>query len=223
MATLTYIRQLEEKRGLFFQIGLTLALMITWLALQLSFTYTIPDLKVPETETEQIIFEIQAIKDKPESKPVTAKPIAKKQPVAATVVTTTAPVVIDKPVEIFTPEPAVQVTAITSANSSSREFLPPIFPEFEGGIESLYLFLKTNLRYDKKAVRAGLAGTVYVNFKVDEKGNISDIKVSRGVHPLLDQEAVRVVSIMPAWKPGRNYDGSPVTCNFNLPIRFTLK
>lgn len=223
MATITYIRQLEAKRGLFFQIGLTIALLIIWIALQLTFTYTIPDLKAPDVETEQIIFEIPVHKNNNAEPPVPAKTIVNKLLPVTRIVTTTEAPVIEKPIEVITPDNTEPVTINTSASPSTSEFIPPVFPEFAGGMESLYAFLKENLKYDKKAVNAGIAGTVYVNFRVDESGQISDIKVLRGIHPLLDAEAVRVVSIMPAWNPGRNYDGSPVACTFNLPISFKLK
>lgn len=219
MTTITYIRQLEEKRGLFFQIGLTIALLITWIALQLSFTYTIPDLKLPDAETEQMIFEIPVIKNKSNPDPAPVKPIVNKPPVTTSIVTSTEPTITDKPIEIVTPDNPDPVTA----NSTAPVFMPPVMPEFTGGIEALYRFLQANLKYDKKAVKEGIAGTVYLSFKVDEAGNISDVKVLKGVHPLLDQEAVRVASMMPPWSPGKNYDGSPVACTFNLPVSFRLK
>ncbi len=223
MATITYIRQLEEKRGLFFQIGLTIALLITWIALQLTFTYTIPGMGVTEPEAEEVIFEIPAFKN-PQHAPVfPVKPIVNKQPVTTTIVTTTDPVALDKPIEIITPDNTDPVTLNASVNSTTPLFMPPVMPEFTGGMEALYRFLQANLKYDKKAVKEGIAGTVYLNFKVDETGNISDVKVLKGVHPLLDQEAIRVVSMMPPWNPGKNYDGSPVSCMFNLPVSFRLK
>lgn len=223
MATITYIRQLEEKRGLFFQIGLTLALLITWVALQLTFAYTIPDFKLPDVETEQMIFEIPIIKNKSNPAPAPAKPLVNKQPVTTTIVTTTEPVVLDKPVEIISPDNNEPVATNTNDNATSPVIMPPVHPEFPGGMEALYRFLQATLKYDKKAVKEGIAGTVYLNFKVDEAGNISDIKVLKGVHPLLDQEAIRVVSMMPPWTPGKFYDGSPVACTFNLPVSFRLK
>ncbi len=223
MATITYIRQLEEKRGLFFQIGLTIALLITWVALQLTFTYTVPDFKLPDVETEQMIFEIPIIKNKINPAPAPAKPTVNKQPVTTTIVTTTEPVVIDKPIEIITPDNPEPVAPNASAHSTAPVFMPPVMPEFTGGMEALYRFLQVNLKYDKRAVKEGIAGTVYLNFRVDETGKISDVKVLKGVHPLLDQEAIRVVSMMPSWTPGKNYDGSPVSCMFNLPVSFRLK
>lgn len=223
MATIIYIRQLEEKRGLFFQIGLTIALLITWIALQLSFTYTVPEFQIPETETEEVIFEIPALKNKSNPSPIPVTPIVKKQPVTSTIVTTTETLAPDKPVEIISPDNTEPITPNTSNNNSSPVFIPPVMPEFYGGMEALYRFLQANIKYDKRAVKEGIAGTVYLNFRVDETGKISDIKVLKGVHPLLDQEAIRVVSMMPAWNPGKNYDGSPISCNFNLPVSFRLK
>jgi protein TonB len=222
MATITYIRQLEEKRGLFFQIGLTIALLITWIALQLTFTYTLNDLRPAETETEPIIFEVPIIKNKEAAPPVPVKTTVNKQPVATTLVSTSEPLVSDPPVEIIPNDLTEPVPAHTST-AAAPVFIPPVLPEFEGGMDALYRFLQSNLKYDRKAVREGISGTVYLSFKVAESGHISDIKVLKGVHPLLDAEAIRVVSLMPRWNPGRNYDGSPVSCTFNLPVSFKLK
>lgn len=223
MATITYIRQLEEKRGLFFQIGLTISLLITWVALQLTFTYTVSDFKLPDAETEQMIFEVPIIQNKSKPAPAPAKPIVNKQPATTTIVTNTEPAAIDKPIEIISPDNNDPVTPNASVSSTNPVFMPPVMPEFTGGMEALYRFLQANLKYDKKAVKEGIAGIVYLNFKVDETGKISDVKVLKGVHPLLDQEAIRVVSMMPPWNPGKNYDGSPVSCMFNLPVSFRLK
>jgi protein TonB len=223
MATITFIRQLEEKRGLFFQIGLTVSLLITWVALQLKFTYTVPDFTIPDGETEPMIFEIPVVENKSNPAPAPAKPIVNKQPVNTTIVPATEPVAIDKPVEMITPDNTDPAAINTLSNSSLPEFIPPVPPEFYGGMDALYRYLQNNLKYDRKAVREGISGTVYVNFKVDEFGNISDVKVIKGVHPLLDREAIRVVSMMPAWIPGKNYDGTPVAYFFSLPVSFKIK
>jgi protein TonB len=69
---------------------------------------------------------------------------------------------------------------------------------------------------------AGISGVVYVTFVVDKDGKIKDVKVLRGIGGGCDEEAVRVVKNMPAWKPGKQR-GKSVTVQYNLPIRFTLR
>ncbi len=92
-------------------------------------------------------------------------------------------------------------------------------PEFPGGFVALAEFLGKNIQYPAKAAQNGEGGTVYVAMIIDEQGNVSDVKVMRGVSELLDAEAVRVVSLLPAWIPGKQ-NGKPVKVRFIMPIRF---
>ena len=78
------------------------------------------------------------------------------------------------------------------------------------------------LKYPKYAVENGIQGRVYVDFVVDESGNVKDVKVSRGVHTALDEEAVRVVSASPKWKPGR-HRGKKVKVAMTIPVDFRLE
>lgn len=78
------------------------------------------------------------------------------------------------------------------------------------------------LRYPSYAVENGIQGTVMVDFVIDEKGNVTDVAVSRGVHTALDDEAVRVVTASPKWRPGR-LRGSKVKVAVTLPVEFRLE
>ncbi|MEZ4737873.1 MAG: energy transducer TonB [Flavobacteriales bacterium] len=69
---------------------------------------------------------------------------------------------------------------------------------------------------------ASISGVVYVTFVVGKDGKIGDAKVLRGIGGGCDEEALRVVRSMPAWKPGKQR-GKPVTVQYNLPIHFTLR
>ncbi|MGF7140865.1 energy transducer TonB [Roseimarinus sediminis] len=94
-------------------------------------------------------------------------------------------------------------------------------PEFPGGMASLNRWLSRNLVYPASAQQLGLEGRVYLNFVVGKDGSISNINVSRGVAPLLDQEAIRVISTMPKWNPGMQ-NGVPVKVSYNIFVRFQL-
>lgn len=94
-------------------------------------------------------------------------------------------------------------------------------PEFPGGMNQLYEYLKRNVKYPKFAKEHGIQGRVFVNFIVEADGSITNAKVLRGPHPLLDKEALRVVNKMPKWKPGI-HRGIPTRVSFNLPIKFTV-
>ena len=94
-------------------------------------------------------------------------------------------------------------------------------PEFPGGMAECYKWINKNLNYPTISAENGVQGRVTVNFVVNTDGSIVDVKVLRGVDPYLDKEAVRVVSKMPKWKPGKQR-GKAVRCSFNLPVRFKL-
>jgi len=98
---------------------------------------------------------------------------------------------------------------------------PEELPEFIGGYQAFKEFIQLNTIYPEPAKDIELEGTVYVGFVVEKDGSITDVKVLRGVHSLLDKEAVRVVKLMPKWKPGRQ-NGYPVRVRYNVPISFAL-
>lgn len=95
-------------------------------------------------------------------------------------------------------------------------------PSFPGGDEALLKYLGKNIKYPAIAKDAGIQGTVYVTFVVDEKGDVRDVKVLRSIGGGTDEEAIRVVENMPRWKPGKQR-GKSVKVQYNLPIRFTLR
>lgn len=95
-------------------------------------------------------------------------------------------------------------------------------PSFPGGEAALMKYLGQNIKYPAIAKDAGIQGTVYVTFVVDEKGEVKDVKVLRSIGGGCDEEAIRVVENMPKWTPGKQR-GKSVKVQYNLPIRFTLK
>jgi periplasmic protein TonB len=98
-----------------------------------------------------------------------------------------------------------------------------IMPSFPGGEEALAKFLQKNMRYPRVAQENEIEGNVFVTFVVDKEGNISNIKtVGAAKGGGLEEEAMRVVKLMPRWKPGKQ-NGQPVFVQFNLPIRFHLE
>lgn len=94
-------------------------------------------------------------------------------------------------------------------------------PEFPGGQAKLMEYLKNNITYPIEARDMGIEGKVYVGFVVKADGSISDVNVRRGVHQLLDREAIRVIKSMPKWTPGKQ-NGKPVNVQMTLPVKFTL-
>ena len=83
-------------------------------------------------------------------------------------------------------------------------------------------FVMSNLAYPKKARRKGIEGRVIVKFIVEKDGAVGEVKVVKGVHPMLDEEAQRVVESMPEFHPGMQR-GKPVRVSYHLPFNFSLK
>ncbi len=94
-------------------------------------------------------------------------------------------------------------------------------PEFPGGQAGLLTWVSQNVKYPPIAEENGIQGRVFCTFVVEKDGSITDVKVARSIDPSLDKEAVRVLSSMPRWKPGRQ-DGKPVRVKYTVPIMFRL-
>ena len=95
-------------------------------------------------------------------------------------------------------------------------------PSFPGGPAALQRWLRDNMKYPVVAAENGIEGRVIVQFVVGKDGSISGVKVVRPVDQSLDKEAVRVVSSMPRWTPGRQ-NGSSVNVRYTLPVTFKLQ
>ncbi|MCL1942839.1 MAG: TonB family protein [Candidatus Azobacteroides sp.] len=95
-------------------------------------------------------------------------------------------------------------------------------PQFPGGQSELMKYLSNNLKYPPAAAEQGIQGRVVVQFVVSKNGAISDVKVLQPLHPSCDKEAVRLISSMPKWIPGKQ-NGNPVNVYYTIPIRFKLQ
>jgi periplasmic protein TonB len=113
-------------------------------------------------------------------------------------------------------DPSSSAPEITYDLSSTEEQ-----PEFPGGLEARMKFLQEHMRYPKEALEKGVQGKVYLQLDIDKAGRVTNVIVKRGVDASLDAEAVRVVSLMPAWTPGK-IGGKPVIVRIIQPIIFSL-
>ena len=89
-------------------------------------------------------------------------------------------------------------------------------------IRSYYEYIAEVIKYPVGAIEKGIQGKVYVNFVVEKDGRVGRIRVLRGVHPLLDAEAMRVISSMPEWTPGTQ-GGAAIAVSYTVPINFSLQ
>jgi len=106
------------------------------------------------------------------------------------------------------------------ANTPPRRFVE-VLPEPIGGMEFMNKYLQENMTYPPEAREKKITGQVFLEFVVEKDGSISNVKVIKSVHPLLDAEAVRAIKQLPKWKPGMQ-NGKPVRTYFSIPVRFTI-
>jgi TonB family protein len=94
-------------------------------------------------------------------------------------------------------------------------------PQFPGGEAAMMKFVASNVKYPQEARDKEIDGRVFISFVVEKDGSVSNVKVMRGIGGGCDEEAVRVVSAMPKWKPGIK-DGKPVRVSYMMPLTFKL-
>ncbi len=133
---------------------------------------------------------------------------------------------INGPKPIFNPS---DLSGLTSADKGDDAVVPyydcDYRPSFLGSRDPrvfLEKWVYTYMKYPKEAVKNGIQGRVLVDFVIDEKGKIRDVKVLKGVDPLLDEEAVRIISASPDWKPGW-LRGKKVKSRMSLYVEFRLE
>jgi len=199
---------------MFFQIGLA----VTLLAILIAFdwksydktNYNLGDLNLDDMEEEIIPITRQEVQPPPPPPP---------PPEIIEIVEDE--VEIENEVEIE--ETETDEEEMIEIEEDDEEFFMVVenMPEFPGGDLGLMKFIQKNVRYPAIAKEYNITGKVYVSFIVDKKGNVTNVKIVRGVDKNLDAEAVRVVSSLPKYKPGKQR-GKAVRVMFTIPINFTL-
>ncbi len=219
---------LELKKGVFFEIGLTLSLA----ALLVAFEWKSSTEEVEQFQTvaeEQIEEEIIPITQQMMKPPPPPPPAPKLTDLIEIVEDDT---MIDEDLEILDAEDDSENTEVSEfdsdmfgdygdeATGDSEVFMVvENMPTFSGG--DVQKWISKHVKYPVLAMENGIQGKVYVQFVIERDGSVSNVKVVRGVDSSLDKEAVRVVKSMPKWTPGKQR-GKPVRVSFTLPINFQL-
>ncbi len=218
---------LEGKKGVFFEIGLTLALAI----LLFAFEWKSSSEEVSQFQTvaeEQIEEEIIPITQQMLKPPPPPPPAPKLTDLIDIVEDDTQ---IDEELEIQdvddtsentdVPTDAMEFGEYGDEDTGDSEVFVVVedMPMFPGG--NVQKWIAKNVKYPVLAMENGIQGKVYIQFVIERDGSITDVKVLRGVDASLDKEAVRVVKAMPKWKPGKQR-GKPVRVSYTLPINFQL-
>jgi protein TonB len=217
---------LENKRTVFFQIGLVITLSIVLLAFEWTTVRTNRNILTAwdGVATDEEMAEITIHKEK---KP--PMPVPKITPII---------IPVDNDAIDMDDDPFVDAEPKKGDYNDLNREIPDIIeiepedeivhvyvqisPEFPGGEPALFQYLAANLKYTKMAKEIGLQGKMLVSFVVWKDGTIGDIKIIRGLGAGLDEEAIRVIQSMPRWKPG-NQNGRNVNVEFNMPVQFKLK
>ena len=214
---------LENKRVLFFQIGfiLVLAMLLFAFEYEQSGTRSINSINrmIDATPVEEI--------------PITTQPIELPPPVqpALRIITTKEDILVDhNPIIDASISGKEEVMPLPTPKFKQEENVPePDFytapeqmPEFPGGMQALGKYLANNLHYPAQARSVNIQGRVFVNFMIEKDGSVTSVNVLRGIGGGCDEEAMRVVSAMPKWSPGKQ-NGIPVRVSFNLPVNFKLQ
>ncbi len=216
---------LEKKKTIFFEIGMVTVLALLFVAFEWStgnsdietFSTTKPPIYIDEippiTRTPEpkappipkIKIVLPAILDIVDNKTETNKNVD----FATTEVTEKTPItIIEAPVEPDAVENKIFITVEE-------------MPEFPGGESALRKFIADKVDYPEIAKSNGVSGRVYVQFVVNENGEVIQAKVVRSIDPALDRAALNVINSLPRWKPGKQRDKA-VKVSFTVPINFQL-
>ncbi len=217
---------LENKKGIFFQIGLIAVLAITLIAFEWTKR---PDKgrglgELADLDLEEDIIPItrqQEIKPPP-------PPPAPKVTEVLNIVEDDAEIEDELIIEDAEADQnmEIEIVEFEEEEEVAEEevfFIVEDMPSFQGkGVEGFREYIAENLQYPQIAAENGIQGKVYVQFAVNSRGQVVDAVVVRGVDPALDKEAVRVVMSSPKWAPGKQR-GKAVKVQFTFPINFVLQ
>jgi TonB family protein len=96
-----------------------------------------------------------------------------------------------------------------------------VAPSFKGGDPKFDKYITHSLRYPAIARERKIQGRVVISFVVEKDGSLTDVKLKEGVHPSINEEALRIIKAMPLWNPG-TIEGNPVRVQYSIPIKFAL-
>ncbi|MCZ4693269.1 TonB family protein [Ancylomarina euxinus] len=216
---------LENKRGLFLEIGLVLTLALVFFA----FEWRVDSHEIRELN------DVQELEVDNEIIPITREPINTPPPPPPAPKLADILIIVDDNEDIdeeliieeaivdIDEDVKVQVNEDIEVNDEPQIFMVvEEMPKFPGGDLELLRWINNSVKYPVIAQENGITGRVHMNFVINETGGIENIVVVRGVDPSLDKEAVRVIKKMPKWKPGKQR-GKAVKVSFSLPINFQLQ
>ncbi|WP_416867589.1 MAG: energy transducer TonB [Imperialibacter sp.] len=208
----------QRRYGLHLSIGFMVALALVVTAFEWRTAYE-PPITYEDVDNPIPLLDEVIATDIPEPPKPKVQPIV--TPVPDEVVVEEVAKVID--IELVEDLPDLSSFMEPVVEEVAPEFVDyaEVMPDPVGGMADFMAFLGKNIRYPKSGIRNDIQGKVYVQFIVDEQGNLTDLKVIKGISEDFDSESLRVLSKAPAWKPGRQ-GGRPVKVRMVLPIIYKL-
>ncbi len=122
----------------------------------------------------------------------------------------------------YTPVQKTETAPTARSNDGEVFTVVEAMPEYPGGMGEFMKFIAQHIQYPADALQAKLQGRVIARFVVREDGSVSDIEILRSISPSLDAEAIRVLKLMPKWKPGTQR-GKAVAVKYTVPVTFRLE
>lgn len=216
---------LERRRPLFFGIGMIISLSFAITAFE--WKTELDPIVIPEVEEEEYWYVMDDIKITRQPKLLPPKP--KKE--VKKVILEQVVIIVEKELEASI-ETEIDVVDIekTIAESAPKPtivddapfMLVEEMPSFPGGELELLKFIGTNVKYPRAARNIGIQGRVSVQFIVEKDGSLTDIQILRGIGAGCDEEAIRVMNLVPNFSPGKQR-GVPVRVKMVVPINFKLQ
>ncbi|MDR1865076.1 MAG: TonB family protein [Bacteroidales bacterium] len=210
---------LEKKRSLFFQAGLFIALAVALAAFEMPTTMQVSDIGWESSTFITDVTQVPITFPSPPLPPPPANPRGYDLEIVSDEVWIDDEFVFP---DIETP----------TGNPWGRDFTQPSIKEEPDSVfliveeppvmQGFREYLIKNMVYPETAAQNGIAGTVFVQFVINEDGEVVNAQIFRGVDPSLDAEALRLIGQSPKWKPGRQ-QGKAVKVKFTLPIIFKLQ
>lgn len=217
---------LESNRKVFLQIGFIIALAIVLVAFEWQTTgknaFALDKAAMPANFDQEIaVITVQKEKPPPPKKKQEFEVVEDEKEVDDVVVIDVETSMSEK-VDSFAHIPEYEEPEVKDDIDNKIYGVPQDEPCFPGGLPKLYQYLRNHINYPSQAHELNVQGKVFVSFVVEKDGSISNIEIQRGLGHGCDKEAIRVISNMPKWKPGRQMN-IPVRTSFQLPISFILE
>ncbi|MBN2637934.1 MAG: energy transducer TonB [Bacteroidales bacterium] len=212
---------LENKKAIFFEIGLIVVLAMIYFSLNAK-SYKTYKPVLADLHVHNMTEEMAPITTQQEKKPILAPKQFMQIRIVDNNVNADDKVIIDAGVYDDTRVPDYAPTSEENVAEKRIFIAVQKKPTFPGGEATLMNYLSSHINYPELARETGVQGKVYLKFVVEPNGKISNVEVIRGIGAGCDEEAIRVVKNMPRWNPGMQM-GKPVRVAFSLAVNFRLQ